>query len=74
MVFVQGSTEFVLDILMARKEFESPYNCRGRCFVAFWGGGEGSILAGGRNIKKIGKGVWKSGKNEGGLFLTYLLE
>lgn len=38
MVFVQGSTEFVLNILMARKEFESPYDCCGRCFVAFFEG------------------------------------
>lgn len=46
MVFVQGSTEFVLDILMARKEFESPYDCCGRCFVAFFFGEKGSILVG----------------------------
>lgn len=40
MVFVQGSAEFVLNILMARKEFESPYDCCGRCFVAFFFKGE----------------------------------
>lgn len=72
MVSVQGSTEFVLNILMARKEFESPYDCCGRCFVAFLGG-KGSILAGGRE-EKYREGGLEELEREEGCFLTYLLE
>lgn len=55
MVFVQGSTEFVLNILMARKEFESPYDCCGRCFVAFFLRGGLMLVGGGK--KKKGEGL-----------------
>lgn len=68
MVFVQGSTEFVLDILMACKEFESPYDCCGRCFVAFFLGGKGSMLVGCRKKKEYREGGLEELEREEGCF------